>query len=297
MSLETFLQQLTNGVSLGSLYALIAIGYTMVYGILRLINFAHSDVFMVGAYFAFFMVAVFHLPWALSAVLAVALTALVGMAMDRVAYRPVRNAPRISALITAVGVSFFLENLGLVTVGARPKAFERPELMARVITIGPAAISGVSIWVPALSVGLLLLLLYIVYRTKIGMAMRAVSTDIETTRLMGVDVDTVISYTFAIGSALAAAGGIMWACKYPQINPLMGIYPGWKAFTAAVVGGIGNITGAMIGGFLIGLIEIMAVAVFPALSGYRDGIIFAMLLVFLLLRPTGLLGETLKEKV
>ncbi|MEW5866031.1 MAG: branched-chain amino acid ABC transporter permease [Bacillota bacterium] len=297
MSLETFLQQLTNGVSLGSLYALIAIGYTMVYGILRLINFAHSDIFMVGAYFAFFMVAVFHLPWALSAVLAVALTALVGMAMDRVAYRPVRNAPRISALITAVGVSFFLENLGLVTVGARPKAFERPELMARVITIGPAAISGVSIWVPALSVGLLLLLLYIVYRTKIGMAMRAVSTDIETTRLMGVDVDTVISYTFAIGSALAAAGGIMWACKYPQINPLMGIYPGWKAFTAAVVGGIGNITGAMIGGFLIGLIEIMAVAVFPALSGYRDGIIFAMLLVFLLLRPTGLLGETLKEKV
>ncbi len=297
MSLETFLQQLMNGVSLGSLYALIAIGYTMVYGILRLINFAHSDIFMVGAYFAFFMVAIFHLPWALSAVLAVVLTALVGMLMDRVAYRPVRNAPRISALITAVGVSFFLENLGLVTVGARPKAFERPELMARVVKIGPAAMSAVSIWVPLLSVGLLALLLYVVYRTKIGMAMRAVSTDIETTRLMGVDVDSVISYTFAIGSALAAAGGIMWACKYPQINPLMGIYPGWKAFTAAVVGGIGNIAGAMIGGFLIGLIEIMAVALLPSLSGYRDGIIFGVLLIFLLLRPTGILGETLKEKV
>ena len=297
MTLETLIQQLMNGISLGSLYALIAIGYTMVYGILRLINFAHSDIFMVGAYLAFFLVAIFHLPWVVSAVLAVALTAIVGMIVDRAAYRPVRNAPRISALITAVGVSFFLENLGLVTIGARPKAFHRPDLMAKVVRVGPAAVSGVSIWVPVLSLALLAVLLYIIYRTKVGMAMRAVSTDIETTRLMGVDVDRVISYTFAIGSALAAAGGIMWACKYPQINPLMGIYPGWKAFTAAVVGGIGNITGAMIGGFLIGLIEIMTVAVFPGISGYRDGIIFTFLLVFLLLRPTGILGEPLKEKV
>ncbi len=297
MDLETFVQQLMNGLSLGSLYALIAIGYTMVYGILRLINFAHSDIFMVGAYFAFFMVAVFHLPWTVSAILAVVLTALVGMTIDRVAYRPVRNAPRISALITAVGMSFFLENLGLVTVGARPKAFARPEMMAKMVRVGPAAVAGVSIWVPILSLGFLVVLLYIIYRTKIGMAMRCVSTDIETTRLMGVDVDRVISYTFAIGSALAAAGGIMWACKYPQINPLMGVYPGWKAFTAAVVGGIGNIAGAMIGGILIGLIEIMAVAFFPTLSGYRDGIIFLVLVVFLLVKPTGILGETLKEKV
>ncbi len=297
MSLETFLQQIANGISLGSLYALIAIGYTMVYGILRLINFAHSDIFMVGAYLAFFLCSILRWPWMVSAVVAVAATGVVGMAIDRIAYRPVRNAPRISALITAVGVSFFLENLGLVTVGARPKAFERPELMAKSFTIGPASIMGVSIWVPVLSIALLGLLLYVVYRTKVGMAMRAVSTDIETTRLMGVNVDTVISYAFAIGSALAAAGGIMWACKYPQINPLMGVYPGWKAFTAAVVGGIGNITGAMIGGFLIGIVEIMAVALLPGLSGYRDGFIFGLLLVFLLVRPTGILGETLKEKV
>ena len=261
MNLETFIQQLANGISLGSLYALIAIGYTMVYGILRLINFAHSDIFMVGAYFAFFLIAVFHLPWLLSAVLAVVLTACVGMTIDRVAYRPVRNAPRISALITAVGVSFFLENLGLVTVGARPKPFQRPELMARVIKIGPAAVSGVSIWVPILSIGLVIILLYIIYRTKLGMAMRSVATDIDTTRLMGVNVDTVISYTFAIGSARCCRRDHV-GLQAPQINPLMGIYPGWKAFTAAVVGGIGNITGAMIGGFLIGLIEIMAVAVF-----------------------------------
>jgi branched-chain amino acid transport system permease protein len=219
------------------------------------------------------------------------------MSVERIAYRPVRNAPRISALIKALGVSFFIENLGLVTVGARPKAFARPEIMAKVVKIGPAAVSAVSIWVPILSVLLLLALMYVIYRTKAGMAMRAVSTDIETTRLMGADVDRVIALTFALGSALAAAGGIMWACKYPQINPLMGIYPGWKAFTAAVVGGIGNITGAMLGGLLIGMVEIMTVAFFPSLSGYRDGIIFTLLLVFLLVKPTGILGESLKEKV
>jgi len=286
-----------NGLSLGSLYALIAIGYTMVYGILRLINFAHGDIFMIGAYCAFFFVAIFHLPWFLSALLAIGLTALVGMSVERIAYRPIRNAPRISLLITALGMSLFIENLGLVTVGARPKAFARPEIMAKVVKIGPAAVSAVSIWVPVLSVLLLLALIYIVYRTKPGMAMRAVSTDIETTRLMGADVDKVIAFTFALGSALAAAGGIMWACKYPQINPLMGIYPGWKAFTAAVVGGIGNITGAMLGGLLIGMVEIMTVAFFPDLSGYRDGIIFALLLIFLLIKPTGILGESLKEKV
>jgi len=297
VNLEALIQQLMNGLSLGSLYALIAIGYTMVYGILRLINFAHGDIFMVGAYCAFFFVAIFRLPWFLSALLAIGLTALVGMSVERIAYRPVRNAPRISALITALGVSFFIENLGLVTVGARPKAFARPEIMAKIVKIGPAAVSAVSIWVPILSVLLLLALMYVIYRTKAGMAMRAVSTDIETTRLMGADVDRIIALTFALGSALAAAGGIMWACKYPQINPLMGIYPGWKAFTAAVVGGIGNITGAMLGGLLIGMVEIMTVAFFPGLSGYRDGIIFTLLLVFLLVKPTGILGESLKEKV
>jgi len=297
VNLEALIQQLMNGLSLGSLYALIAIGYTMVYGILRLINFAHGDIFMIGAYCAFFFVAIFHLPWFLSALLAIGLTALVGMSVERIAYRPIRNAPRISLLITALGMSLFIENLGLVTVGARPKAFARPEIMAKVVKIGPAAVSAVSIWVPVLSVLLLLALIYIVYRTKPGMAMRAVSTDIETTRLMGADVDKVIAFTFALGSALAAAGGIMWACKYPQINPLMGIYPGWKAFTAAVVGGIGNITGAMLGGLLIGMVEIMTVAFFPDLSGYRDGIIFALLLIFLLIKPTGILGESLKEKV
>lgn len=297
MSLEQLVQQLLNGISLGSLYALIAIGYTMVYGILRLINFAHGDIFMVGAYVGYYMVVIFYLPWWISAPIALAVTALVGVSIDRVAYRPLRNEPRISLLITAVGVSFFLENLGIVLLGGRPKGFPVPDFLQNPISIGGVNIVGVSVWVPLLSVAILAILLYIIYRTKIGLAMRSVSKDMETTRLMGVDINRIISYTFAIGSALAAAGGIMWAFKYPQLNPLMGIYPGWKAFTAAVIGGIGNITGAMLGGLIIGLVEILTVAFLPGLTGYRDAFVFGLLILFLIIRPTGIMGEPLKEKV
>jgi len=297
MNWVSFFQQIMNGVSLGGLYALLAIGYTLVYGILGFINFAHGDVFMLGAYFSFFMIGIFLLPWWLGVIIGVVLCSIVGMSIERVAYRPLRNAPRISALITAVGVSFFIENLGLVTVGARPKGFPRPELMKNVYILAGARIQGVTFWVPIISVLVLLVLLYLVYRTKMGMAMRAVSKDMETTRLMGVDVDRIILYTFALGSALAGIGGVLWACKYPQINPLMGTFPGWKAFTAAVVGGIGNVVGAMVGGFIIGLVEIMIVAFFPSLSGYRDAFVFSILIIFLLVKPSGILGETMKEKV
>jgi len=297
MTGTVFLQQLMNGVSLGSLYALLAIGYTLVYGILGLINFAHSDVFMLGTYLAFFMMVIFMLPWWLSIIIGVALCALVGVSIERVAYRPLRNAPRISALITAVGVSFFIENLGLVTVGARPKGFPRPPLMKNIYMLAGARIQGVTFWVPLISIAILILLFYIVYKTKMGMAMRAVAKDLETTRLMGVNVDKIIMYTFALGSALAGAGGVMWAFKYPQINPLMGVFPGWKAFTAAVVGGIGNVVGAMIGGFIIGISEIMIVAFFPHLSGYRDAFVFTILIIFLLIKPGGIMGEAQREKV
>ncbi|MDK2897334.1 MAG: branched-chain amino acid transport system permease protein [Candidatus Atribacteria bacterium] len=297
MTWVTFFQQLMNGVSLGSLYALLAIGYTLVYGILGLINFAHGDVFMLGAYFAFFMIAIFMLPWWLGVIVGIVLCAIVGMTIERVAYRPLRDAPRISALITAVGVSFFIENLGLVTVGARPKGFPRPDLMKNVYILAGARIHGVTLWVPIISLAILAVLLFIVYRTKMGMAMRAVAKDMEATRLMGVNVDRVILLTFALGSALAGAGGVMWACKYPQINPLMGVFPGWKAFTAAVVGGIGNVVGAMIGGFIIGVAEIMIAAFFPSLTGYRDAFVFGILIFFLLIKPSGIMGETLKEKV
>ncbi|MCX7729584.1 MAG: branched-chain amino acid ABC transporter permease, partial [Candidatus Caldatribacterium sp.] len=204
MTWIAFFQQLMNGVSVGSLYALLAIGYTLVYGILGLINFAHSDVFMLGTYFAFFMIAIFLLPWWLSVLIGVVLCAFVGMSIERIAYRPLRNAPRISALITAVGVSFFIENLGLVTVGARPKGFPRPDLMKNVYTILGARIQGVTFWVPIISILILLALFYVVYRTKVGMAMRAVSRDMETTRLMGVDVDRIILYTCLLYTSDAA---------------------------------------------------------------------------------------------
>lgn len=297
MGITDFFQQLANGISLGSLYALVAIGYTMVYGIIRLINFAHGDIMMVGCYLAYFGVLMFHLPWQISWLLAVGLTSLLGVSIYIGAYRPLRRAPRISALITAIGVSFLLESLGLVIFGGRPKAFPRPHLFDIGMEIKGVYMVSFTLWIPIISVVLLLGLVYLVYRTKIGMAMRAVATDMETTSLMGVNLDKVISITFAVGSALAAAGGIMWAIKFPQINPYMGIMPGLKAFIAAVFGGIGNIFGAMLGGFLLGMIEILIVAFMPHIAGYRDAIAFAILIVVLLFKPTGLLGESLKEKV
>ncbi len=295
MEFSQLAQQLINGLSLGSLYGLIAIGYTMVYGILRLINFAHGDVMMMGCFFAFYGIMIFSLPWWVSFPIAIALTALLGILIDRGAYRPVRNAPRISALITAIGVSFFLENLGLVIFGGRPKGFPRPDIFAGIYTIGDVRFLGLSIWVPIIALGLLLVILYLVYRTRVGRAMRCISYDMETTRLMGVDVNRIVAITFAVGSAAAAAGGILWAMKYPQINPLMGVIPGLKAFVAAVLGGIGNVVGAMLGGLILGLAEILLVAFRPDLSGYRDAIAFGILILILLFRPTGLMGEKLPE--
>jgi branched-chain amino acid transport system permease protein len=295
MTFQMFLQQLINGVSLGSLYGLVAIGYTMVYGILRLINFAHGDVLMVGCYFAFYAILIFSLPWYASFLVAILLTALLGIAIDRGAYLPVRKAPRISALITAIGVSFLLENLALVIFGGRPKPFYRPPIFGRVIEWGDLHFLVLSLWIPFITFVLILFLLLIVYRTRTGMAMRAISRDMETVRLMGVDVNRITSITFALGSALAAAGGIMWALKYPQIDPYMGIVPGLKAFVAAVLGGIGNVIGAALGGFLLGLLEIMLVALMPSLGGYKDAFAFLILIGILLFRPIGIMGEKLPD--
>jgi branched-chain amino acid transport system permease protein len=292
---QVFFQQLINGISLGSLYGLIAVGYTMVYGIIRLINFAHGDVVMMSCYFAFFGILIFGLPWWVSFLGAVLLTTLLGVLIDVGAYRPVRKAPRISALITAIGISFLLENFALVVWGGRPKAFVRPEMFADILSVGGVHILSLSIWTPAITVLLLLGMLYIIHHTKVGLAMRSVARDMETTRLMGINVDRIISLTFALGSALAAAGGMMWAMKYPQVNPFLGIIPGLKAFVAAVLGGIGNVVGAVLGGFVLGVAEILLVAVAPGLSGYRDAIAFIILIGILIFRPTGIMGESLPE--
>ncbi len=297
MTQNLFLQNVANGLSLGSLYALIAIGYTMVYGILRLINFAHSEIFMLAPYFLYFGFLMFHLPWWISAIVAIALTAMTGLLSERIAYRPLRDAPRISALISAIGVSFFLQNLAIVVFSGIPRSVYRPEFFKTLYQFGGIRIQSTLIASVIVSGLFLALLLYIVYRTKTGLAMRAISVDIETSRLMAVDVDKAISVTFIIGSALAAVGGILWGLRFPQIFPTMGTIPGLKAFIAAVVGGIGNIPGAMIGGFLLGMSEILFVAFFPGLSGYRDAFVFIILILILLFKPDGILGKKTQEKV
>jgi branched-chain amino acid transport system permease protein len=297
MTLTLFFQQLANALSLGSLYALIAIGYTMVYGILRLINFAHGDVFMLGAYLAFYGSAIFLLPWWGALVLAISVTTLFGIGLERVAYRPLRDSPKISVMVSAIGASFFLESLATVVFGGRPKGVQTPDILSTVVNIGSVSILSVSLVIPVVTFAALAALLWIVGHTKTGMAMRAVSTDLDASRLMAIDVNKIVSFTFGTGSFLAALGGILWSFKYPQLNPLMGVMPGLKCFIAAVIGGIGDITGAALGGFLLGFLELMIVAFLPALSGYRDAFAFVLLIIVLLVKPTGLLGKNQSEKV
>ena len=297
MTLEMFFQHCFNALTLGSLYALIAIGYTMVYGILRLINFAHGDILMVGAYFVFFGTFAYGWPWGLAAILAIVGASVIGVAIERVAYRPLREAPRISALISAIAVSFFIESLAVVVFSGQPRPVLQPEWLISEWQLGQVRILKLTAFVPVITAILVAVLLYVVYKTKPGLAMRAISKDIETTRLMGVRVDNIIAFTFCIGSALAAASGIMWALRYPQVHPYMGIMPGLKAFIAAVFGGIGSIQGAVIGGLVLGFVEIMTVAFLPELSGYRDAFAFILLVLVLVVKPTGLLGERMKEKI
>jgi len=291
-----FLQQLINGLQLGFVYALIALGYTMVYGIVRLINFAHGDVFMVGAYFGFYALASWRLPFPAAIAVAMVGCAALGVFIERMAYKPLRNAPRISALITAMGVSLFLEYFTSLKFVFGPdfRAFPRP-FPVRTFDLGGVTVSNIQIIVFAVSVGLMAALTLFVNKTRTGLAMRAVSYDKETARLMGIDVDGIISVTFGIGAALAGAGGVLYGIAYPQINPFMGIMPGLKAFVAAVLGGIGIIPGAMLGAVIMGVVEKLT-EVYVS-STLRDAVAFGILILVLLVRPTGLLGKPGREKV
>ncbi len=289
-----FYQQLVNGISLGSIYALIALGYTMVYGIIRLINFAHGDIYMMGAYLAFFATTVFKLSFFPALIIAMAGASLAGILIERFAYRPLRHAPKIAVLITAIGVSLFLEYGGMLIVTPQPRTF--PALLPTgIFHFGSVVINSYQVIILAVSLVLMAVLTYIVQRTKIGKAMRAVSFDTDAARLMGIDVDRVISFTFAIGSALAAAAGVLVGIYYNSIDPLMGIMPGLKAFVAAVLGGIGIIPGAMLGGVMMGVIEAMVSGFIS--STFRDAAAFAILILILLFRPSGLLGKNVREKV
>ena len=291
------IQHLTNGISLGLMYALIAIGYTMVYGILRLINFAHGDLFMISLYMVFYGVTKFDLPWGIAVVASIIITTLLGITIERLAYRPLRNASKISILVSAIGVSFLLENLATVLFGGKPKAYPAPNFFTEPVIVGGIALTRVTFIIPVITVIILLILSFFIQKTRTGMAMRAVSRDYEASALMGIDVNKIIRITFAIGSGLAAVGGALWGLKYNQIQPLMGMMPGLKCFIAAVIGGIGNIKGAVVGGFMLGIMEILIIAFFPSLTGYRDAFAFVLLIAILLVKPQGLFGEKASEKV
>jgi len=294
--LENFFEQVLNGLQLGFVYALIALGYTMVYGIIKLINFAHGDVFMVGAFLGFFGFTNWGLTIIPAALLAMVICAMLGVTIERIAYRPLRYAPRIAALISALGVSLFLEYFSSLkfVFGPNYRVVQAPirEVSWEILGI---SMTNVQVVIMVVVISLLIALQYLVYRTKIGMAMRTVSFDHDAARLMGVNVDTTISITFAIGSALAAAGGVLFTLAYPQIFPFMGIMPGLKAFTAAVLGGIGIMPGAVLGAMIMGQVEILTAAFLS--SQLKDAIAFAILILVLLVRPTGILGKTGPEKV
>ena len=294
--MEQVLQQLVNGLSLGSIFALIALGYTMVYGILQLINFAHGDVYMVGAFTGYFCMTNLGLGFFEALIIAMATCSLLGVIIERIAYRPLRGSSRITLLITAIGVSLTLEYTMMYFVGAGVRSYPPlPAFMAGSFHVGGVVIKNLQLLIIGISVGLMILLQFIVKKTSVGKAMRAVSQDMEAARLMGVSVDNTISVTFALGSALAGAAGVLVGVYYNSINPLMGLMPGLKAFVAAVFGGIGLIPGALFGAYLIGLLETSVAA--TGFSMFRDAVVFAVLIAILIVKPAGLLGKNIREKV
>lgn len=289
-----WIQQLVNGISLGSIYALIALGYTMVYGIIKLINFAHGDVFMLGAFIGFYAIVRWDMHFILAMLIAMILCAVIGVIIERVAYKRLRNSTRIAALITAIGVSLLIEYTVIFFRGASPEAY--PEVIPKKsIEFLGAQISMQAVLILAISITLMVLLQFIVHKTKIGKAMRAVSHDADAARLMGINVDNTISATFAIGSALAGAAGVVFGIYYTRIDPLMGVLPGLKAFVAAVLGGIGIIPGAAVGGLVLGVVETVVTAL--GYSLWRDAAAFIILILILILRPAGIFGKNTREKV
>ncbi|MDQ0155302.1 branched-chain amino acid ABC transporter permease [Robertmurraya andreesenii] len=289
-----WIQQLINGISLGSIYALIALGYTMVYGIIKLINFAHGEVFMIGAFVGFYAIAGWGLGFFPALILSMVTCAIFGVLIERIAYRRLRNATRIAALITAIGVSLLIQYTVIYARGAQVEVY--PNVLAnKKFDIFGVQVSSQSLLILTVSIILMIILQFIVHKTKIGKAMRAVSHDMEAARLMGINVNTTISATFAIGSSLAGAAGVFFGVYYTKIEPLMGVIPGVKAFVAAVLGGIGIIPGAMVGGMLLGIVETIVSAI--GLSLWRDAAAFIILILILLFRPSGIFGKNTREKV
>ena len=293
MTFSLLIAQLINGLQTGSVYALVALGYSMVYGIIKLLNFAHGDIIMVGAYMVYYAIASFALPPVVAILLAITVSTLLGVFVEKVAYTPLRSAPRLSLLITAIGVSFLLENGAQLLFGADQKSMD--PMITGSIMMGKINVSYVAIVTIVVSVIIMVLLSFVVNKTKAGKAMRAVSEDMGAAQLMGISLNKTISMTFAIGSALAGIGSVLYLCAYTQASPTMGSMLGIKAFVAAVLGGIGSIPGAMIGGFTIGVLEALVAAV--GFSMWKDAAVFLVLIIVLLFKPTGFLGKKIQEKV
>ncbi len=294
MAAQMFIQQLINGLFLGSIYALMALGYTMVYGIIKLINFAHGEIYMIGAFIGYFLLNQFQMGFFPALLLAMAGSALLGVLIEFLAYRPLRKSTRIAALITAIGVSYFLQNIMIYFFSSDTRPF--PQVIElQNYQIGFLRISNIQLLILAVSLVLMIVLQLIVQKTKMGKAMRAVSVDADAAQLMGINVNRTISFTFALGSALAAAGGMLIGLYYNSIDPMMGVVPGLKSFVAAVLGGIGIIPGAALGGFVIGLLETLTTAL--GFSDYKDAVVYGVLILILLIRPAGILGKNVKEKV
>ncbi|RMC51815.1 branched-chain amino acid ABC transporter permease [Lactobacillus sp. ESL0228] len=292
--MQIFLQQIINALSLGSIYALLALGYSMVYGIIKLINFAHGDIYMLGAFCAYFVINTLHLNFIMALFSAMIFGALLGVIIEYLAYRPLRKSPRITVLITAIGVSFLLENGMSYFVGSNARSF--PQVIEQVnYNVGGVLISNIQILILVTSLSLMILLQIVIKKTSMGRAMRAVSVDPEAAELVGINVNHTISFTFALGSALAGAAGILIGMYYNSIDPLMGMTPGIKAFVAAVLGGIGSVPGASLGGFLIGILETFFQSV--GLSAYKDAVVYLILIIILLFFPAGIFGKNIKEKV
>lgn len=292
--MTNIIEQLINGLRTGSIYALIALGYTMVYGIAKMINFAHGDIIMVGAYSLYVFVSILNLSPIVAAILTIILCSLTGVLIEKVAYKPLRKAPPLSVLITAIGMSFFLQNASLLIFGANPIAFESI-IKVDTLKIGDVRVAGITIVTFIITFISMVLLTWFIKNTRTGNAMRAVSEDKGAAQLMGIDVNKTISITFAIGSLLAAIAGILYVSQYQSLRPTMGAFPGIKAFVAAVLGGIGSIPGAMLGGLVLGVIESISKAYIS--SQLSDAIVFGVLIIVLLVKPTGLLGKRFIEKV
>lgn len=290
-------QQLINGLILGSMYALVAIGFSMIYGIIRLINFAHGDVVMIGAFVTLGLAQIAGLPFLLVAVVALATGAAMGIIIERGAFRPMRGAPQVTGFIASLAVSIMLQNLGILILTGQPRNFAFPDYLQKVVQLGAVSFRIIDLCIMVSALALMCGLMFLVQKTRLGMAMRATAENLDVARLMGININRTIMATFALGSCLAGISGLMWGGKFGQIDPLLGFVPGLKSFVAAVIGGVGSIPGAILGGYILGLAEVLFVGLLPPIySAYRDAFVFSTLILILLLMPNGLLGKRMEER-